>query len=135
MVFLSMEPTLSPQRRLFCESYASSLSATDAAVAAGYSAATAAQQGSRLLKNVQVKEFVNKLLKEKTDSIKLTRESLLAELATLALGPGRDAVKLGAIKLAAELIGLKDGSENDGGGKESRSDAVDAVLGIGEEAS
>jgi hypothetical protein len=125
-----MEDELSPQRKSFAEAYAATLSAVDAAIAAGYSKKTARSQGSRLLANVSIKKYVDKLLAEKSEGLKLTREALLNELSILALGPGRDGVKLHAIKLAGEAIGLfrSDGSENNGGGKKDKSDAVDAVL-------
>lgn len=101
-----MEEELSSQRKHFAEAYAATLSAVDAAITAGYSKKTARSQGSRLLANVSIKKYVDRLLAEKSEGLKLTREALLNELAILALGPGRDAVKLNAIKLAGEAIGL-----------------------------
>src|SRR5437660_864427 len=111
-----MESEISDQQRIFAEAYAFSLNATDAAILAGYSKATAAQQGSRLLRNVQVRNLLNKLFAEKSEKLNLTRESLLSELAILALGPGRDMVKLNAIKLAGEAIGLFGNDSQDRGG-------------------
>ena len=130
-----MEKDLTPKRKLFAEAYAATMNATVAAVRAGYSEATARSAGSRLMANVAVRVYVNKLLAEKSADLKLDRESLLNELKELALGPGRDMVKVKAIKLAGDLLGLfgPAGSQNDGRGEKSKSDAVDAVLAIGEE--
>lgn len=129
-----MDKGLSPKRRLFAEMYAATLSATEAAIRAGYSKLTAAQQGSRLLKNVEIQKYLNNLLNEKSEQVKLTREALLNELSQLALGPGRDMIKINAIKLAGEAIGLfgNPKSEDDRRSEKSKSDAVDAVLGLGE---
>ncbi len=125
-----MGEELSAQRKLFAEAYAATMNATDAAIRAGYSKSCARQQGSRLMANVFVKEYVNRLLTEKSKGLKLTREALLKELTDLALGPGRDMVKMKAIQMAGEAIGLFGikGPEDDGSGEKSKSDAVDAIL-------
>jgi len=52
---------LSPRQKIFCESYAETGNATEAAKAAGYSPKTAYSQGQRLLKNVEVQRYIRRL--------------------------------------------------------------------------
>lgn len=61
------EKKLTPKQRLFVESYASNgFNATKAAIAAGYSEATAYSQGSRLLKDVEIKAALDQFFQENT---------------------------------------------------------------------
>lgn len=52
---------LTDKQRLFCIYYMQSFNATQSAIKAGYSKNTAMEQGSRLLRNVKVKEHLNEL--------------------------------------------------------------------------
>jgi phage terminase small subunit len=58
--------------------------AATAAVAAGYSAASAASQGSRLLKNVNVAARIRELHEETAHRLGATRETVVSELAAIA---------------------------------------------------
>lgn len=58
--------------------------AATAAVAAGYSAASAASQGSRLLRNVNVAARIRELHEETTHRLGVTREEVVHELAAIA---------------------------------------------------
>lgn len=50
---------MSPKMQAFCDAYlANGGNATQAAITAGYSATTAGAQGSRLLKNVDIKNYL-----------------------------------------------------------------------------
>lgn len=51
---------LRPQIMIFVTEYIKSGNATQAAIAAGYSEKTAYSQGSRLLKHVEVQQYLNK---------------------------------------------------------------------------
>lgn len=51
---------LRPQIMIFVTEFIKSGNATQAAIAAGYSEKTAYSQGSRLLKNVEVQQYLNK---------------------------------------------------------------------------
>jgi len=51
---------LSPKQLIFVQEYLRSSNITAAAKAAGYSEATAYSQGSRLLKNVKIQQYLNK---------------------------------------------------------------------------
>ena len=59
---------LNDRQRKFVEEYLIDFNATQAAIRAGYSKRTAYSQGSRLLKNVEVSDFVEKRLNEATMS-------------------------------------------------------------------
>ncbi|WP_138752772.1 terminase small subunit [Paenibacillus sinopodophylli] len=51
---------LSPKQMIFVTEYLKSSNMTQAAIAAGYSEKTAYSQGSRLLKNVGIQQYLNK---------------------------------------------------------------------------
>ena len=57
------------QYELFARLKAEGKSTTQAAIDAGYSPKTAAAQGSRLLKNVEIKERIEELVAETTDRV------------------------------------------------------------------
>lgn len=71
---------LSARQQRFAEEYSASLNGTDAAIAAGYSARTAASQASRLLKNVNVVNEIHSLLKNKAKSTGIEAKTVLAKL-------------------------------------------------------
>ena len=50
---------LNEKQKAFCEYYASSFNATESAKKAGYSEKTAYSQGQRMLKNVEVKSYID----------------------------------------------------------------------------
>jgi phage terminase small subunit len=74
---------MAPQQRLFALEYLVDLNATKAAERAGYSPRTAASQGSRLLKNVKVAEFIAAHMRKVEQKTELTVERLEVELARI----------------------------------------------------
>lgn len=62
-----MSKELSPMQRTFCEYYAQCGNATQAALSAGYSRKTAYSQGSRLLKNAEIKRYIQQLQIERSN--------------------------------------------------------------------
>lgn len=82
---------LTPRQRLFANAYANNPNATQAALTAGYSPATAKQQGSRLLTNVDVKRVVDEQLEKREAKIELRAELLDQAAAELALADPKDA--------------------------------------------
>jgi len=58
--------------------------ATRAAIRAGYSAKTAAQQASRLLRSVKIQLYISQVQKPALDQFEITQERILGELASLA---------------------------------------------------
>jgi phage terminase small subunit len=65
------EKRLTAKQRAFVDSYiANGFNATQAALSAGYSEASAYSQGSRLLKNVEIRTAIDSFLEENTMSAK-----------------------------------------------------------------
>jgi phage terminase small subunit len=62
---------LTDKQKRFCEEYIIDLNATQAAIRAGYSDKTANEQGSRLLANVKVKEYIDELQKNVSERTQL----------------------------------------------------------------
>ena len=74
---------LTPKQRLFVESYCSNgFNATQAAITAGYSETTAYSQGSRLLKDVEIKAAVDQFFDENT----MQAKEVLSRLSDHARG-------------------------------------------------
>lgn len=72
--------TLNLQQAKFLKEYLKSGNATQSAIAAGYSQRTAAEQGTRLLRNAQIKAAVQKTL----NKLEISAENVLQEIAKLA---------------------------------------------------
>ncbi len=81
---------LNGKRLVFAREYLVDQNATAAAVRAGYSPATAKQQGSRLLTFADVQRFVAEGLKKRVAKLEITAEKLDKELAGVCfLDPAR----------------------------------------------
>lgn len=101
---------LTPQQQEFVIHYAEGMSATQAAVAAGYSEKTAGQQGHRLLKNVEVKAELKRLREKAVKRATVTAADVLDGLARNAelgatIGPDGKPLSLGASTQALGLLG------------------------------
>lgn len=75
---------MTEKQQRFCDEYLIDCNATQAAIAAGYSKRTAYSQGQRLLKNVEVKNYIAHQQKERSKKSLLTfeeRQCILAEIA------------------------------------------------------
>lgn len=82
--------TAAARRKLFIEALLSNgENITKAALAAGFSPNSAAQQGSRLLKHVEVQQALNSRRAEVLDKFKLTTERTYQEIARLAYADPR----------------------------------------------
>ena len=75
---------LNPKQQRFCEEYMIDLNATQAAIRAGYSVATASEQASRLLGNVKVSREIEKLQAIQSRRTGITADRVLIELAKIA---------------------------------------------------
>lgn len=97
---------LTDKQRRFCEEYVVDWNATRAAIAAGYSEKTADVQGSRLLGNVKVAEYIDQC---KTRTAQLAGISAvqnavwLREIAASAVENTRDRIK--AIEVLNKMEG------------------------------
>ena len=76
--------TLNARQEAFCQSYARSASATQAAKDAGYSEKTAHAQGSRLLKHVDVAARIETIRKDRFRALHMDADETLALLARQA---------------------------------------------------
>lgn len=76
--------SLGPKQQRFVEEYLKDLNATQAAERAGYSLKTAASQGSRLLKNVEIAAELAQRQKARTDAADFDATTVLKELVRIA---------------------------------------------------
>lgn len=76
-----MTAKLTPKQQRFCEEYLIDLNATQAAIRAGYSAKTAAQQGERLLRNVEAQKAIMEAKAERSERTQIDAAWLLTRLA------------------------------------------------------
>lgn len=77
---------LNPKQQRFCEEYLISLNATQAAVKAGYSEKTAGSQGSRLLKDISIREYIRGRQRETFLENALTQVDVLSRLSNIVAG-------------------------------------------------
>ena len=75
---------LSEQQNRFCEEYLKDLNASKAAMRAGYSEHTSAEQGSRLLTIVKVQMKVQELMEARSKRTKIGADRILKELFHIA---------------------------------------------------
>lgn len=88
---------LTLRQEAFCREFIIDItSATQAAIRAGYSAKTAAQQASRLLTNVKIKEHLARLQKPAIKKFEITRDRIMQEVAALAFSNIMDFVTVDA---------------------------------------
>jgi phage terminase small subunit len=105
---------LNEKQKAFCEYYASSFNATESAKKAGYSEKTAYSQGQRLLKNVEVSNY----LKELAKTAKSSRVATIAEVLEFFTETMRNKTlmpkdRLKAAELLKEAIGNKEDNEEE----------------------
>ena len=81
---------LTVKQRLFVENYLQSPNATQAAIKAGYSKKTAASQGERLLRNVEIAALVTKRIDQEV----MSANEVLSELADIAKADWREFVEI-----------------------------------------
>ena len=75
------EPSLTEKQKAFADEYIISLNAKESAIKAGYSEDAARQQGSRMLTNVNIQNYIEKRLKEK-DSARIASQDEVLEYLT-----------------------------------------------------
>lgn len=83
---------LTPKQERFCEEYLVDLNASAAARRAGYSKDTAAEQGTRLLSNVQVSERISAMRQERSERVQVDSDRVLRELCLLGFSNMMDYV-------------------------------------------
>jgi phage terminase small subunit len=82
---------LTDKQQLFVDNYLTSLNATQAATAAGYSGKTARTIGSKLLTKVDIQVAISAAMAERGDRTKITQDRVLTEVGRIALVDPRKA--------------------------------------------
>lgn len=103
------ESDLNPKQRAFIREYAITKNATQAAVKAGYSEATAKQQGSRLLTNVDIQAALGERERANAEQCGITVETItqmLIEDRELARSEKQSSAAVSASLGLAKLHGL-----------------------------
>lgn len=95
---------LTPKQAAFVREYLVDLNATQAATRAGYSKATANEQGARLLANASVKEAIAKAQQKRASKVELTAETVIEGLMKEACADDGPTCKTARVK-AWELLG------------------------------
>jgi phage terminase small subunit len=91
----SSDARLTPRQRVFVAEFLVDRNATQAAIRAGYSAATAATQGPRLLQNVGIQTAVERGLRALEERLHVTAERIVQEIARVGLADIRDYMRWG----------------------------------------
>lgn len=78
------KPALSEKHQRFIDEYLVDLNATQAAIRAGYSPATAYSQGQRLLKHDEVAKAVRAAKRARAERLRVTQDRVLLEVARIA---------------------------------------------------
>jgi phage terminase small subunit len=88
----------------FCDNYLIHFNAAKAAVQAGYSAKTAAQQASRMLTKVKVQEYLQSRKEKIAEKLQYSQERTMLEIARIAFSDIRGLFTVdGALKSLTEL--------------------------------
>lgn len=75
---------LTAKQQKFADEYLIDLNATQAAIRAGYSSNTAAEQASRLLNNVKIRAYIDARMAEHSARTGVNQERIIRELARIA---------------------------------------------------
>lgn len=89
-----MSKKLNEKQKLFCKYFIISLNATDAAEKAGYSKRTAYSQGQRLLKNVEVQNYIQKSRDKRDEKLELEAVDIVEEIRKIAFGNATDFLEI-----------------------------------------
>ncbi len=107
-----MNEALNPRQDRFVDEYLLDGNGTQAAIKAGFSPATAAQQASRLLRNVKVQQAIGERQRQLAEKRQWDRERLVSE-AESNLHLAREHKQMGSANGALELIGRVTGLLNE----------------------
>jgi phage terminase small subunit len=97
---------LNAKQRLFVAEYLKDLNATQAAIRAGYSAKTAASQGERLLRNVEIRRAIDVAMATREEKLQIDATWVLKRLVDMA-----DADRLDLYDDAGRLLPVADWPE------------------------
>ena len=83
---------MNARQRKFCDEYLIDCNATQAAIRAGYNEKTAYSQGQRMLKNVEVKSYIDKRMSEKENERIASQDEVLEYLTSVMRGESQSEV-------------------------------------------
>lgn len=86
---------LTPKIKRFCEEYLTDLNGTQAAIRAGYSSKTAAEQASRLLANVNVQSYITELKQNLSNKNEGLAQQVIEELKKIGFANIQDYISEG----------------------------------------
>lgn len=105
------DTNLTDKQLLFATEYIKTANATQAALKAGYSENSARQQGSRLLSNANVSQYIQQHMEQKNSNTIATADEVLQYLTRVMNGEEKDAfgldVSVNDRTKAAELLGKR----------------------------
>lgn len=105
------DTNLTDKQLLFATEYIKTANATQAALKAGYSENSARQQGSRLLSNANVSQYIKQHMEQKNNNTIATADEVLQYLTRVMNGEEKDAfgldVSVNDRTKAAELLGKR----------------------------
>lgn len=107
---------ITDKQKRFCDEYLIDLNATQAAIRAGYSKKTAAEQGARLLINVKVQEYIQERKEKRIKRTEITQDMVLKELAMIAFSNATDYARVvekdAMIEVEGNMIPMLDAEGN-----------------------
>jgi phage terminase small subunit len=134
---------LTPKQQLFVQEYLVDLNATRAAIRAGYSAASAHNQGYRMMMNDEVAKAIQRAMDERSERTRISCDWVIEELSLIARAniydylctrEGRPTVNLHSLtrEQAAAIKEVKVDSNYNGGGTHLKmNDKLAALIALG----
>ena len=77
---------LTEKQKRFCEEYIIDLNGAQSAIRAGYAEGSARVEGSRLLSNDNIQEYISELQRNKSEELNISQNRVLQELMKVAFG-------------------------------------------------
>jgi len=97
---------MTPKQERFVEEYLVDLNATQAAIRAGYSEATAYSIGHACLKKVEIAEALRDARRERAQRLQVTADDVLLELWLIAITADRIRTRLAALSWIGKHLGM-----------------------------
>ena len=103
--------TLTEKERIFADEYIKTTNATQSAIKAGYAENSASVTGSKMLRKPKVRQYIDKVMNERSKNTIATADEVLEYLTKVMNGEEKDAFGLDASiadrTKAAELLGKR----------------------------
>lgn len=102
---------LTKKERIFADEYVKTTNGTQSAITAGYSEKTARSKGSQLLTKINVRQYIDAVMNERSKDTIATADEVLKYLTRVVRGEEKDAfgldVSVADKTKAAELLGKR----------------------------